>query len=59
MRQGEGKRTREELLLLDVLQAVEHNGNQNDDAGEDELQVGINTEGGQGAAMASISQPCP
>ena len=46
MRQGEGKRTREELLLLDVLQAVEHNGNQNDDAGEDELQVGINTEGG-------------
>ena len=40
------------LLLLDVLQAVEHNGNQNDDAGEDELQVGVNAQSGQGVGQS-------
>ena len=30
-----------DLLLLHVLQAVQHDGHQNDDAGEDKLQVGV------------------
>src|SRR5699024_7134717 len=32
-------------LLLDVLQAVEHDGDQDDDAGEHELQVGVDAKG--------------
>ena len=32
------------LLLLDVLQAVEGDGEKDDDAGEDELEVRVNAE---------------
>ena len=38
---------RRSLFLLDVLEAVERNGDENDQAGEHELQVGINTQNGQ------------
>ena len=41
----------EGLLLLDILQAVKHNGNEDDDAGEYELQVGVDTKGGQGVGQ--------
>ena len=39
--------SRYRLFLLNVLEAVQHNSNQNDDAGEHELQVRINTQSGQ------------
>ena len=34
------------LLLLNVLQAVQGDGHQNDDAGDDKLEVGVNTQNG-------------
>ena len=40
----------EESLLLNVLQGIEHHSYQNDDAGEYELQVCVNAQGGQGVS---------
>ena len=44
------------LFLLDVLEAVERNGDENDQAGEHKLQVGINTQNRQGVCKGGKDQ---
>ena len=44
------------LLLLDVLQAVDGDSSEDDQSGEDKLQVGIHTENGEGIGQRREDQ---